>query len=94
MPGMTRKQQAAAIKVTVIRMLIDQCNGLDQPMEQSLAVRDAVSRCFRGTTFAGIAVQFVEQYMPPGGPLTEEAKDRLLALAEAVETDSLQTFSW
>ncbi|UXY55386.1 hypothetical protein [Pseudomonas tohonis] len=94
MPAKTRQELGNAITVTVIRMVFYQSSASDLLMEGSLAVRDSVSNCFRGTALASAAAAFVEQHIPPGGPLTLESQRRLLDLAEAVKNGRIQTFNW
>lgn len=89
-----RERHLQAIASALATLVIQQANFPGQVFGETIALRAAIHRCVHGTTMSGKAVTFVEQLVPPQGPLTDHAKRRILELLDAIEGDHLQTFSW
>lgn len=89
-----RERHRRAIAVALVTLVLQQANFPGRVFGETIALRAAIYRCVHGTTMSGKAVTFVEQLVPPQGPLTDHAIQRIHELLEAIEDDQLQTFSW
>jgi len=61
--------------------------------ELSLTLRTALNMAFIGTSEAACAAKFVEQYVPYGVPLSEEARQKIVWIINRLELQIFPVFA-